>query len=761
VRTPAKWRFLATLWAGKLIAWAISVVFPDRGTNMSGELACRLTPGFMAGFSGIDPARTIMVTGTNGKSTSNNLIVHALRTAGRTVATNLEGANLVGGIATTLIKNSTWTGRLKQEYLMLEVDERNLREVRAYLPARYLAVTNIQKDQVQRNGDPDYIYRKILAAIDSDVTLFANNEEPRTLSLGGTAGRTVRYSVARNVRSWVGVDDEFAVALACPVCSEAMEFGYFNLANVGPFSCPGCGFSSSDKPEYCVDAVDYDRRRFSVNGVEAKLGLDAAHFLYDYVLCCAVVRELGVDWASLQRSFDSFSNVDGRLEEFRYRDKRIRYSRIKQENPETLQSAINDVAADPESKVVIFGLQLVHDIIPHYTNTAYAFDCDLGALFAGPVEGCLCFGATNCYEAAVRLIYAGFPQEKIRIVDSDDPAEILAGLDEFGVERAHLITMIGQYTAIRREAERVNSTAGELVREGTDSGPSTAGGQCLSVQSGCESVQIPSGSRPTLNVTWLYPDICNLHGDRGNLMALTRVCDQLGVDMSLTRVERLTDDVNLTDCDMVVVGPGELAVMPSVIASLSQGDALRSYVETGGVMLVVGTSAAIVANQTLRCDGSQFAGLGLVDMVVRERQTIMGDDLIISADGHDLYGMQIRMTDLELAPGQSYFGRTLYGIGNSGAPECEGARVGNLIVTNLLGPALAKNPWWAQSLVTTALARRSGRETVIPDSPDSGLRNTGVASSEPWSLERQGAKAVRRFTATKQVLPGVIRSKEL
>ncbi|MDR2973262.1 MAG: hypothetical protein LBV00_00915, partial [Propionibacteriaceae bacterium] len=101
----ARPRFLAALWIGKAAAALIGLLAPSRGTNKSGEVACRIMPGFLEGFTGIDPAKTIFITGTNGKSTSNNMVVHAFRTAGRTVATNLEGANQKTGIATTLLKS--------------------------------------------------------------------------------------------------------------------------------------------------------------------------------------------------------------------------------------------------------------------------------------------------------------------------------------------------------------------------------------------------------------------------------------------------------------------------------------------------------------------------------------------------------------------------------------------------------------------------------------------------------------------------------
>lgn len=460
-------RFLVVLWACKLVARLIQWFFPQRGTNQSGKIALRLMPGFLDAFRGIVPARTIFVTGTNGKSTSNNLIVHAFRTSGKTVATNLEGANLVSGVATTLIKNSTLSGWMSKDYLILEVDERTLPRVRRSLPGGFLCVTNLQKDQVQRNGDPDYIYRKILSAIGQDVTVFVNNEEPRTASLARAAGRSVSFGVARNERSFAAASpdhavvsgeeptvDPYAVTMPCPLCHDALGFSYYNLAGVGPFHCRKCGFSSADTPDYQVGRVDFRARRFAINRHDFHLEYDAAPFLYNYALCAAVAGEFGIGEADLDRAFRTFTNVGGRLEEFAFRNKKVCYVRIKQENPETLQSALDTIAADPGEKVFALGLEIVRDIIPNYNNTSYAFDVSFDRLLATPVETCVCYGKTNCYDVAVRLLYAGFPEDKIVLVDSDEPADIFDAIARCRPERAYLVTLLGQYEVLSRYVKR-------------------------------------------------------------------------------------------------------------------------------------------------------------------------------------------------------------------------------------------------------------------------------------------------------------------
>lgn len=250
---------------------------------------------------------------------------------------------------------------------------------------------------------------------------------------------------------------------------------------------------------------------------------------------------------------------------------------------------------------------------------------------------------------------------------------------------------------------------------------------------------------PVLRIIWFYPDILNLQGDRGNVMALERVCRTAGIEPQVVRVNRLEDEFSLDGAGVVLLGPGELAVMPAVLEALGpRHDEFAALVDQGALMLVSGTSAALVARQTRRVDGTVIPGLGLLDLDVSERETIIGDDLILKVGPQELHGMQIRLTDLKLVEGTSteVFGEIVYGFGNDSAhPGVEGARRRNLIATNLLGPLLVKNPWFTWTLVN---------ELVV--GPD---HNT---PSPTWPMEERAAHAQRSFCASKPVAQGTVRT---
>ena len=117
-----KLRFIIALWIGKLLYKIIDRIDKERGTNLPGKIAFKISKDFIKNFKNINYDKVIFITGTNGKSTSNNMIVNGLEKSGHKVCTNLAGANLITGIATALIKNSTMFGKIKSEYCVFETD---------------------------------------------------------------------------------------------------------------------------------------------------------------------------------------------------------------------------------------------------------------------------------------------------------------------------------------------------------------------------------------------------------------------------------------------------------------------------------------------------------------------------------------------------------------------------------------------------------------------------------------------------------------
>ncbi|MBE6149618.1 MAG: DUF1727 domain-containing protein [Firmicutes bacterium] len=447
-----KIKFLIALWVSKSVM-LLAKILHKNGSMISGKVAISIQKDFVKYFSNIDYDKTIFITGTNGKSTTTNLLAHTIKKSDRLIATNIEGANMMSGVATTLVKNSNIFGKFNKEFLVLEIDERSLQKIYEYLPARNLCVSNIQKDQVQRNGEPDYIYKKIQSVINDNMRLFLNNEEARSKSFEDFTKDVIYYSVTKNEKSFTK-EKFYDVTMPCPKCNNKIYYNYYNVDNIGDFKCMYCDFKSESKPNFKITNIDYEKNQFTCNNELYDMPYNQAFFMYNYALVIAICKTFGIEYKQIKEAFKSFKNISGRLETIHYKDKKIKYIRMKQENPETLQSAFDYIAQDKTNKVFMLGLEQLEDFKPYYTNTFYAFDCDLDELIDSNIEKYICFSKAVSYDTANRLIYAGVEREKIVIIPSDSNEEIFKEIDKCECDNIYLITWLHKYEELIEDVKK-------------------------------------------------------------------------------------------------------------------------------------------------------------------------------------------------------------------------------------------------------------------------------------------------------------------
>lgn len=199
-----------------------------------------------------------------------------------------------------------------------------------------------------------------------------------------------------------------------------------------------------------------------------------------------------------------------------------------------------------------------------------------------------------------------------------------------------------------------------------------------------------------ITIGWMYPNLLNLHGERGSVQALVKIASQLGVEAQVVRIEDFNDPIPFEKLDLLIFLPGEISTFQYLIPAL-QTSGLREYLEQDGYVVAIGTSGLMFGNTILREDGSTVNGLGYLDMTATERRFVWGDDLHCRLNDSDmeLIGSQIQMADVDA---QCPLATTIYGMGNNNS-GAEGARWKNLIYTNCLGPLFVQNPWFGETIL--------------------------------------------------------------
>ena len=288
-------KFYLALWLGKIINLLIRMIDKSRGSNLSGEKAIVVDPQMIKKFKGVDCSRMLFITGTNGKSTTNNLVYHIFRENGYDVVSNLEGANLMAGIATALIKRSSIFGRIKGDFFIFEVDERYLASVYALLPAENILVTNLQKDQVHRNGDPDFIYRKISPVVEKAARVFLNGDEPRSFALSSLNPSYVTYGVEKHSEAFM--KDGTFPTMACPVChGSRLKPEVLSILVGGKNICQVTALTVRDCLKFFADLQLSERQQFIAKQV-----------LKEICARLQFLNDVGLDYLTLDRSAGTLS----------------------------------------------------------------------------------------------------------------------------------------------------------------------------------------------------------------------------------------------------------------------------------------------------------------------------------------------------------------------------------------------------------------------------------------------------------------------
>ncbi|MBP9989596.1 MAG: hypothetical protein KBT46_08895, partial [Ruminococcus sp.] len=153
----------------------------------------------------------------------------------------------------------------------------------------------------------------------------------------------------------------------------------------------------------------------------------------------------------------------------------------------------------------------------------------------------------------------------------------------------------------------------------------------------------------TLNIAWLYPDLLNLHGDRGNLMAFEKIGTKMGLDVKINRIDTFAQEIDFENSDILFFNVGEIKTVEPIVNNIKKyGDKIYKFAQGNKPIIAIGTSGAILGKKLERRSGQIIEGLGLLDINSKERETIYGDDIHFSIsddDNMEIVAVQIHLVD--------------------------------------------------------------------------------------------------------------------
>ncbi len=421
-------RVLFTIWAAKLSVLAIRALGRP-GTHTPGLIARRLYPGIIGALA--RPARVVVVTGTNGKTTVSNLLAEALKGEGLRVASNRYGSNLAAGVATALIDAVGWTGRSRADIAVIEMDERSARLILPGLAPDLLVCMNLARDSIKRNAHPAYIAWIISSALAEQTSLVLNADDLIASSLGGDANPRSHFAVDRLPTDGDRPSGAAVDVAICPVCDHRLEWEYWRFNHVGKAYCPACGFRA---PEAAYRAREIDaaggRLTIDLDGEErsARLINDNIVNVYNEVAVAAVLDRLGVSRDRIVAAFETLEPPATRFALEAIGDSRLVRLLTKGLVGVACSRAFQYLASFPGRKVAVLNIDEATERENEVENTAWTYDADYEYLADDSLGQIVVWGVRR-YDQALRLAIAGVDPDRIVTTSSETAAADLVDLD--------------------------------------------------------------------------------------------------------------------------------------------------------------------------------------------------------------------------------------------------------------------------------------------------------------------------------------------
>lgn len=428
-------RFFGAKVVSRLSTWGLRRIFRRPAENFPGKLAWNIDPQIIENLTPKLRKGSLVVCGTNGKTTVTNLLADALETLGMRTICNRSGANLRSGIATALLQGK------KADWGVFECDELWAVKVLPQLKPRYLLLLNLFHDQLDRVGEIQVVQDSVAAALASspDTVLIYNADDPLCAAIAaGSSNKTCAFGIVGSVGP-----EQSAVAGAqmCQQCSGTLEYHVRQYGQLGDYWCPSCGFARPNLDYAAVDArFDAGRLTFEMRDshgtpFSVTAPYSGTYMVYNLLATYAAFDIMGGAPEAFKKALDAFDPQNGRLQKLCVRGRSVLINLAK--NPTGFNQNIALLMQDESPQVVVFS---VNDKEGDGRDVSWLWDVDFEQL-AKNHDLSVFAGGMRKNDLQVRLKYAGIN------------AELIESAQEVFLRTAHLSAdhhyyFIANYTAL-------------------------------------------------------------------------------------------------------------------------------------------------------------------------------------------------------------------------------------------------------------------------------------------------------------------------
>jgi UDP-N-acetylmuramyl tripeptide synthase len=384
---------------------------------MPGLIARRIDPDVLTRVVRDSGVPVIVVTGSNGKTTTGRMLTALLRAEGLTARSNGAGANLVQGVTTLAVDAADFRGRLSDDVLVAEVDEGALRQVVPELAPKAVLALDLFRDQLDRYGELHAVSDALAAVargLPSDAAWIANADDPLVAFLAPeriegrvTFGLELDHSTDRITSA--------ADSIRCPRCGAALVYDRVYLSHLGAYNCPACGLSRPrlDVAVTSLELTGIAETNLTVRLPTGELALRipqaGVHVAYDVAAALAVLVGLRIAPDHAEAALATVQPAFGRLEVAQAGDRRIVLGFVK--NPTSYNTTLKTLAGMDEPRQLLIAAS---NTPVDGEDFAWLWDVDFG--MAADLLERVTVSGTRADELANRLKYAGVGPHLMAVV---------------------------------------------------------------------------------------------------------------------------------------------------------------------------------------------------------------------------------------------------------------------------------------------------------------------------------------------------------
>jgi len=402
-------RFRLAVAAAKLLI-RLCRLFGRGGSSLPGRVAFVLFPGVLQRIALACREGAVLITGTNGKTTTAAMIAGMLRRAGYRVIHNGTGANLTYGIASAYLQDADGRGRPRGDIGVLEVDEAATAGAVRQLPVRAVVVTNFFRDQLDRFGELDHTVAVVgrgLRLLDDGAWALLNVDDPLVAGLAGMARSVMYYGLETDTG---GLESHPVREIRyCARCDVPLAYQNVSYGHLGHWVCRECG---QGRPAAQVSvlsgvsgSIDQDALLTvrTLRGVrQLRLPLPGVYNVYNALAAVTCADVLNLPWTAIEEGLGTFTASFGRMERLTFDGRELLLVLVK--NPAGFNEVIRTLLARGDVRDLLIA---VNNRYADGTDVSWIWDVDFERLVAAGRSPRVTVAGTRAEAMAVRLKYAG------------------------------------------------------------------------------------------------------------------------------------------------------------------------------------------------------------------------------------------------------------------------------------------------------------------------------------------------------------------